>query len=428
MRKILFLVFFSTAILFAATQTTKEKIENTTKNLNTYKTKEKTINKKIEDIGNDILTNQKNLKNIQQNIQNLSSTVANLKEKYKKEENEINKLNSQNDVLINSKKQIEQRIIKIIADDLSFELATNSGEAKTVQGIIADELFNSLSNIIASDLKDLVKNYNDTISQINDKNKQISNIQNNLKDYNDKKKKLVIAQNQYQSEIQKLKKNKDIYVSQLLEINNQQESIQNTLEELKIINDKEEREKARIAEEKRLAKEQKNKKPEVAKNDSNDFSIQDSRIDKISTKIKRYGSSYQASRVKRYAGRKTFSPLEKAYVKRGFGNYIDPVYNMKIFNESVILSSKISNAQVKNVLDGKVIFARETAVLKKVIIVENSNGIHTIYAQMNQIAPTIKVGKIIKKGYIIGRVDSDLTFEVTQKNYHINPLEMITLK
>jgi len=51
--------------------------------------------------------------------------------------------------------------------------------------------------------------------------------------------------------------------------------------------------------------------------------------------------------------------------------------------------------------------------------------IHTIYAHLSKIAPTIQVGQKIKKGYVIGRVDNDLTFEVTQKNFHIDPLELI---
>jgi len=129
-----------------------------------------------------------------------------------------------------------------------------------------------------------------------------------------------------------------------------------------------------------------------------------------------------------YVGSKTISPLKNAFVKRKFGNFIDPVYDIKIFNESVILSSNTQNAQVYNVLDGKVIFAKSTPVLDNVIIVENKNGIHTIYANLSQIAPTIKNGSVIKKGYSIGRVKSDLTFEVTQKNFHIDPLELISLK
>uniref|UniRef100_UPI00263A1100 murein hydrolase activator EnvC family protein n=1 Tax=uncultured Campylobacter sp. TaxID=218934 RepID=UPI00263A1100 len=106
----------------------------------------------------------------------------------------------------------------------------------------------------------------------------------------------------------------------------------------------------------------------------------------------------------------------------------DPIYNIKIFNESVVLSANSADAKVKSVFNGKVVFAKETAMLDKVVIIENPNGIHTIYAHLSQIAPTVKVGAKVQKGYVIGRVQRDLTFEVTQKNYHIDPLELISPK
>jgi len=51
-------------------------------------------------------------------------------------------------------------------------------------------------------------------------------------------------------------------------------------------------------------------------------------------------------------------------------------------------------------------------------------GIHTIYANLSKIAPNIKKGFKIKKGYVIGRVKDELVFEVTQKSYHINPIRL----
>ena len=82
---------------------------------------------------------------------------------------------------------------------------------------------------------------------------------------------------------------------------------------------------------------------------------------------------------------------------------------------------------MKSVLDGRVVFAKNTIMLQKVVIVEHDNGIHTIYAHLDKIAPNIKVGKKVKKGAVVGRIKDDLTFEVTQKNFHINPLELISL-
>ncbi len=108
-----------------------------------------------------------------------------------------------------------------------------------------------------------------------------------------------------------------------------------------------------------------------------------------------------------------------------FDPYIDPVYNLKIFSESITLVSKTPNALVRNVLDGKIVFAKEINMLKKVVIIEHKNGIRTIYSQLDKIAPTIKSGIRIQKGYVLGRIERRLGFEVTMREKHINPLELI---
>ena len=62
------------------------------------------------------------------------------------------------------------------------------------------------------------------------------------------------------------------------------------------------------------------------------------------------------------------------------------------------------------------------------VIIEHKDNMHTIYAQLDKIAPTIKPGRAVKKGYTIGRVDNALKFEVTLKDKHIDPLELINTK
>jgi murein DD-endopeptidase MepM/ murein hydrolase activator NlpD len=64
-------------------------------------------------------------------------------------------------------------------------------------------------------------------------------------------------------------------------------------------------------------------------------------------------------------------------------------------------------------------------MLENVVIVKNRDNIHTIFAHLSKIAPTIKVGKKVPKGYILGRISKELTFEVTQNEKHINPMRLI---
>ncbi|UOR61558.1 murein hydrolase activator EnvC family protein [Helicobacter pylori] len=141
--------------------------------------------------------------------------------------------------------------------------------------------------------------------------------------------------------------------------------------------------------------------------------------------VKQIASSYQNINTTSYNGPKTIAPLNDYEVVQKFGPYIDPVYNLKIFSESITLVSKTPNALVRNVLDGKIVFAKEINMLKKVVIIEHKNGIRTIYSQLDKIAPTIKSGMRIQKGYVLGRIDQRLGFEVTMKEKHINPLELI---
>ncbi|GAA9879061.1 M23 family metallopeptidase [Helicobacter pylori] len=141
--------------------------------------------------------------------------------------------------------------------------------------------------------------------------------------------------------------------------------------------------------------------------------------------VKQVASSYQNINTTSYNGPKTIAPLNDYEVVQKFGPYIDPVYNLKIFSESITLVSKTPNALVRNVLDGKIVFAKEINMLKKVVIIEHKNGIRTIYSQLDKIAPTIKSGMHIQKGYVLGRIEQRLGFEVTMREKHINPLELI---
>lgn len=415
MKKIaLFLLIFS---YIFSDQSTKDKIELTSKNIAVKKSEEKNLSKKIDELGVLIVKESAELKKTNAQIDEITGLVVNLSQKYKDEALELDELNKQTDELVKIKLELEKKIAELIVEDFSFNLIQDS-DIKTHEALISNEIFLSLSDVFRKDIANLIITHDKTSKTIDKKNKEISNLEKNLKEYNAKKEELSNAQKKQKKLVENLNKNKEDYIQKLINTQKQSEALSSTLEELKIIDDKEEKEKARKIAQKNAQKQQ--PQPEILQRDK--------RVEDIDKKVKLYGSSYKESRVKKYVGSKTISPLKNAFVKRKFGNFIDPVYDIKIFNESVILSSNTQNAQVYNVLDGKVIFAKSTPALDNVIIVENKNGIHTIYANLSQIAPTIKNGSVIKKGYSIGRVKSDLTFEVTQKNFHIDPLELISLK
>ena len=66
-------------------------------------------------------------------------------------------------------------------------------------------------------------------------------------------------------------------------------------------------------------------------------------------------------------------------------------------------------------------------MLGKVVVVSHSHKMHTVYAGLSKIAPTIHVGSKIKRGYVVGKVSEKLIFQATKNSKHINPLKLIKI-
>ncbi|MEB2798243.1 murein hydrolase activator EnvC family protein [Campylobacter upsaliensis] len=393
MRKLFLFSLFS-LLLFA------NGIAEKTKDLKENERIQQQLSKKLEDLAQDILSGEKNLKNLSEQINTLSSQTSKLEANIKVQNKELSTLNNQNKELLRIKSLMESKLISLMAKDFAYDLPIPEGYIEGEESFMAFELLGSLDKVLSEEISKLSKDYEGVNLLIENKQKQIEQIRLNLKNYNEQLKELQSLKNRQIKEINQQKTDRQIYAKKLDNLKAQQEELRATLDELKIIDKKEQ------------VKKQKEETSKLTNNNQ---------------KIRQIGSSYQGSSVKRYTGKKTIAPLDSFTIKQKFGNYVDPIYNIKIFNENVVLRSKKADATVKSVLDGRVVFAKNTTMLQRIVIIEHNDGIHTIYAHLDKIAPNIKVGKRVKKGAVVGRIKDDLTFEVTQKNFHINPLELISL-
>ena len=406
------------ATLFAA-GTTANKTQSTKQNLKTKAEQEKKLNKKLDELAKSILSGEENVKTTAEQISALSVQVKELESSAKAADASLNTLIAQNKDLVAEQKRIEASLLAIISKRFAYDLIVPKNYIESEESIISAEILNSLTKDSQNEVNKIAKDYSKTINSIKSQTDKIGAIKLDLAEFRSKQDKLIALQTKQKKDLAQLKSDKDSYEKELSAIQADQEELRKTLEKLAIIAKNEEEEKARAQQKAKLEEAKKAKNNEKLASQSQKTAKND---------VRQVGSSYQMSQVKRYTGAKTIAPLEKFTLKQAFGDYTDPIYKIKIFNESVVLRSAFRDAVVKNVLDGKVVFAKETPLLQKVVIVENKDGIHTIYAHLSKIAPTIKVGSRLKKGYVIGRVERDLTFEVTQKNYHINPMELIASK
>lgn len=351
------------------------------------------LNKKLEDLATDITNSEKNLKSLAAQIQSASTEANKLEKSVKSYSQELRNLNTQNQNLLKDRNSMEIKFASLIAQDFAFDLSVPSGYVESDEGFITGEILSSLDALLKDEFYKLSQDYKKNSQLIDEKQGKINEINSNLKQYNAQLSKLEKLKQKQIEEIERQKVDKNIYTKKLEDLQKQQVELRKTLADLNIVEQK---------------------KADKTPINSN-------------VNVKQLGSSYQGSAIKRYSGKKTIAPLESFTVKQRFGNFIDPIYKIKLFNENVILRSKSPDARVKSVFDGKIVFAKQTNLLQNVVIVEHNNGIHTIYAHLYQIAPTAKVGKRVKKGEVLGRVKNDLSFEVTQEKFHINPLELISL-
>lgn len=400
----------------ASKTTTSQKIATNEKTLATNQDLEKRLNKKLDELARDIVRRQEELQITQNQIKNMQIQVAELESSAKAASSELNTLVSQNSKLIKSQRELEEKMLKAISEEFAYDLVVPKSYTESEESIIANEVLVHLNASVSAEVTKMAKDYSKTANLIKTQSNRISTIEFDLKEFRAKQEKLKELSIKQNKELAQLRNDKDAYSRQLEDLSAQQLELRKTLENLRIIA-KDEKAKQEVKQQSEQIK-----AAAKASKDATTSFVQ------APSDVRQVGSSYQGSLVKRYKGDKTIAPLEQYTLKQAFGAYTDPIYKIKIFNESVVLRSITPDATVKNVLDGKVVFAKDTAMLDKVIIMENADGIHTIYAHLSKIAPTIKVGTRIKKGYVIGRVERDLTFEVTQKNYHINPMELIASK
>ena len=404
----LFFVFLC-LIQLQANQEINQKISKNKPALENQKKKEAQVNQKLQELGKEVNKQKEELSTIENIIKESETNISKNKQEYSKKETLIKTLSSNQESLYQKRKDIELAIIDLVAKDISFAILLNDFQPESIRDLITEESFKVLNNTTKKELANLSQQQTQIIQDLKTLQKEIAQLQSfidsenkkraNLKDLQAKQKKVL---NTYQKEIDK-------YNQELQQITKERDSLQEILVQLNILKSQEE-EKRKKREE--LAK---TKNTTTPKSTQSDFDV------------RQVASSYHNISTTKYKGAKTIAPLDNFKIDKRFGPYYDPVYKMKVFNESITLIST-GDDKVKSVLDGKVIFAKDTPILKKVIIIEHQNNMHTIYAQLDKIAPTIKPGSIVKKGYTIGRINNALKFEVTLKDKHIDPLELISEK
>jgi septal ring factor EnvC (AmiA/AmiB activator) len=350
-------------------------------------------------LGNNILKDKAKLKKINRQLKNLSIQLSSKKKQLSFKRKQRKNIQRKNNKIIKDIENIQKDFINHISKNLSLILILNNISVQNIDDIIQESIFIKYSQIVDSKIQNLLNQLRSKKKYINSYQSKIRSLSKYITNIDTKIQKEYILKKEKISSIKKLKNRMKIYSKKIKRHKRNKNYLANLLKKLKI---------------------RKNKK-KVKKIKKYKTIIQQ----EPNINIKQVNTSYTREKTIRYRGKRHIAPISRYKVISKFGTNFDKVYNIKTFNRSVILKSKIKNQKVRSVLNGTIIFANNTPTLNKTIIIEHTNGYHTIYANLSDIAPRIKKGRKIKRGYVIGRISDELTFEVVKKNYYINPLYFI---
>ncbi len=449
------LIFVAVGLLHGASTTTK--IENSKKNLSATAAAKQKTSRQLSKIAKDIQSAEKDIVYLEKKIGDLEKDQEKSEQQYALLKTELSKF--EKDLTMTSQALEEKRkaFISLLSEQFSIVFAMEKAHEPTKESILSQEVYivyknhnTKMLSRLRADIGILKKQKEDKVYLRNKTKNKIGRIVKKREDYAQKKsakeklrKKLASDEEKYNTKLEKIvdKQNSlrstlaKLNILHIQEVNEARKRAEAEKEAMRL----EKKRQREIREAKALARAKKRKAQEdlrkaqteeerkKARLAASEAKKEEQKVYKESEKVRQVNSSYKKSRTYAYKGGKTISPLPGARLIKKFGTYVDPIYKIKIFNESITLQSPTSNSKVQNILNGKVVFAGKSSMLGKVVVVSHSRKIHTVYAGLSKIAPTIHVGAKIQKGYVVGKVNEKLIFQATKDSKHINPLKLIKI-
>jgi len=433
-RFVLLIALAGTAAL-QASQTVK-KIEESKKSLESTEAKKKRMSRQISKLAESIKKTEQDLARLQKALDRLEKQKREGETRYAGTLKRIEGLDGQIARLDGDIRRRHREFIRLLTDQFSTIVAMRQMNRRSERGVILEEFYERYKEANDRELKKLKT----SIDRSRRSKQKLMLMRASLKRSIAKTIALrdlyTIKKKKSQKLLKKLAQEEKQYRKRLQQIISRQNALRQTLARLNILR-KEEIEEAKRREAERRAelarrarklermRRAKAQERAQARAEGREVDYSAPRLEE--EKVKQVGSSYQKERVARYRGPRTISPVKGARLVKRFGTYVDPIYKIKIFNDSITLKAPYSDATVRTVLNGKVVYVGENSMLGKVVIVQHSNGLHTVYAGLSKISPLIKTGTRIRRGTAVGKIRRKLIFQATQNSKLINPTRLIRL-
>jgi len=441
--KIILVLFFTVATMFGSINDIDKKINKNKKQINSVKNKKSSINRNIKKLASTINKEEKAYKKVVSVLKSTNTKLLLNRIKLSNSLTQVKKLTLKSKRLAKIKDKMEKDVVDFVVEKYSMSMAVEQINKKNINDVLNKEVYTLAFDNTKEEITNLNISYLKVNNSIRDNEKKIKKLNKYIDEQKNIKKKYKNLEVVQEKTLESLKGKHKIYQNNLKRLISKQNKITDLLGNLNILKKKEiKAEERRIKKAKELARkkeyERKRKEKKLAeakrrllakeKKKTKELKIKKrANLDKdINIEVKKIGSSAKGVKISKYYGSTTISPLKSYTVTKRFGKYYDAVYKMELFNESVALKTKKPNAKVYSVFKGQVVYAKQNSgLLENVVIVKHKNNLHTIYSHLDKISPTLKAGKWIPKGYVVGRVNDTLEFQATKNSKYINPLKLI---
>jgi len=406
--------------------------------INSVSSQKRGINNNISSLARKINTEENTYKKILAVLEKTSTQLLLNKIKLSTSVSKIKKLKINSEKYRIKKEKIQKGVIDFVIEKYSMSMGIEQADKETLEDVLGKEVYTLILDNVRQEILDLNINYLKINNLIRNNEKNIEQLNKFIKKQKNIKEKYITLELKQEKVLNSLRSKHKSYQNNLRRLINKQNQLTDLLGSLSILKKKEIRkEEARIKKAQRLAKKRelakkkkellaKKKKNSKTKSKSIKFKKRKKLENDINIEVKKIGSSAKGIKISKYYGTKTIAPLKSYKVTKKFGKYYDDVYKMKLFNESVSLKTKKPNAKVLSVFKGQIVYAKQNSgLLENVVIVKHKNNLHTIYSHLDKISPTLKVGKWIPKGYVVGRINDTLQFQATKDSKYIDPLKLI---
>lgn len=112
-----------------------------------------------------------------------------------------------------------------------------------------------------------------------------------------------------------------------------------------------------------------------------------------------------------------------------YGSQVDPIFNLPVFRSGIHIKTS-TNAPVKAVHEGRVVYASEFKGYGKLVIISHGGGYHSLYGNLSKI--TIKNGTDVKEQQMVGEAGDSSTigstgiyFEIRYKGKPLDPQQWL---